>query len=48
MAAAFALGLDFFRYRNVFGKMSCDHYAKKFDALYAKRGSQNLTAVLKN
>ena len=48
MAAAFALGLEFFRYRNIFGKMSCDHEAKKFDALYAKRGAQNLTAVLKN
>ena len=36
MAAAFALRLEFFRYRNIFGMMGCDHEAKKFDALYAE------------
>ena len=48
MAAASALGLEFFRYKNIFGKMYCDLEAKRFDALYAKRGAQNPTAVLKN
>ena len=47
-AASSALGLEFFRYRNIFGMVGCDREAKKFDVLYAGRGSQNLTAVLKN
>ena len=35
-AAICALGLDFFRYLNIFGMMGCDRNAKKFDARYAE------------
>ena len=36
LAAARTLGLELFCWKNMFGKMSSDHNAKKFDACYAE------------
>ncbi|MBO4630945.1 MAG: hypothetical protein J5858_03390 [Lentisphaeria bacterium] len=36
LAAAYTLGLELFRREGLFGKMSVDHNAKKFDARYAE------------
>jgi hypothetical protein len=43
MAAAHALGLDLFRYRNIFGKMACDCEAKKFDGLRLRAAGAQTT-----